>query len=195
MGASERALRKSPLSAFLERILMDISAHLTSSCEADDKNLLIERVGDDYYRELVCESAIDPQVALEREYENSGYDWYHLVDDLGFSKWLFADHWVEPMGGCDCHGGEMTMPWWIPSGQVDLPALVVPRRSPDGETVAYEIKPKSHSFKDDRKYINPKDQGLVLDIHPRGFKHLKNTSTPVWFTEGGFDPLSRTDQS
>jgi len=145
-----------------------------------DYTTLKEKVGADYARELVEESAIDPAVALERGYYMVDRP-FHLVEDLGYPERWFTPWYVsrsKPLPDAEY------MPPSYFDNEVDLPALVIPKRSADNELVIHEIKPYSHSFKDDRKYISPPKQEMVLDIHPRGFKHLKDTSVAVWITEG-----------
>jgi hypothetical protein len=92
-----------------------------------DYTILKGRVGEHYARELVVESAIDPTVALERGY------WVAMnrleLKDLGFT-------YMYP--------------------RIEVPALVIPRRSPDGETTRNQVKPKS-SWKTEKwgKYLFP----------------------------------------
>jgi hypothetical protein len=121
-----------------------------------DYTILKGRVGEHYARELVVESAIDPTVALERGY------WVAMnrleLKDLGFT-------YMYP--------------------RIEVPALVIPRRSPDGETTRNQVKPKS-SWKTEKwgKYLFPPDESMIVDGHPRSLKRLKDPSTPLWITEG-----------
>src|SRR5215217_8159956 len=153
---------------------------LADTTHLRDYTTLKERVGEDYARELVVESAIDSVVALERGYYMVDQP-FHLVEDLGYPHRWFTP-WYESRG--KPVPDIQYMPDSYLDNDVHLPALVIPKRSADNELVIHEIKPYSHSFKDDRKYISPPKQEMVLDIHPRGFKHLKDTSVAVWITEG-----------
>ncbi len=114
------------------------------------------RVGEDYARELVVESAIDPAVALERGY------------------WVAMNRLdLKPLGFTPIYR------------VIDVPALVLPRRSPDGVTTRYQVKSKS-SWKTEKwgKYTFPLEEEMILDVHPRSMEGLKNPETPLWITEG-----------
>jgi hypothetical protein len=121
-----------------------------------DYIILKGRVGEDYARELVHGSAISPTVALERGY------WVAMkrldLKPLGFTRIYRV---------------------------IDVPALVLPRRSPDGVTTRYQVKPKS-SWKTEKwgKYTFPPEEEMILDVHPRSIEGLKNPETPLWITEG-----------
>jgi hypothetical protein len=116
-----------------------------------DYIILKGRVGEDYARELVEESAIDPTVALERGYYMVTQP-YHLVEDLGYPERWFKPWYVsrsKPLPDT-----EYLPPSYF-DNEVWLPALVIPKRSADNERVIHEIKPCDHTFKDDRKYFFP----------------------------------------
>jgi hypothetical protein len=124
---------------------------LADTTHSRDYIILKERVGEDYARELVVESAIDPAVALERGYYMVTYP-FHLVEDLGYPERWFTPWYVsrsKPLPDA-----EYLPPSYF-DNEVHLPALVIPKRSADNERVVHEIKPYSHSFKDDRKYFFP----------------------------------------
>jgi hypothetical protein len=129
---------------------------LADTAHSRDYVVLKGRVGEHFAHELVEESAIDPAVALERGY------WVAMekseLKDLGFT-------YMYP--------------------RIEVPALVIPRRSPDGETTRYQVKPKS-SWKTEKwgKYLFPPDESMIVDVHPRSLKRLKDPSTPLWVTEG-----------
>jgi hypothetical protein len=129
---------------------------LADTTHSRDYIFLKGRVGEDYARELVVESAIDPTVALERGY------WVAMkrleLKDLGFT-------YMYP--------------------RIDVPALVIPRRSPDGETTRYQVKPKS-SWKTEKwgKYTFPPEEEMIVDVHPRSLESFKDPSVPLWVTEG-----------
>ena len=99
---------------------------LADTTHSRDYIILKGRVGEDYARELVVESAIDPAVALERGY------WVAMekleLKDLGFT------HMYR---------------------RIEVPALVIPRRSPDGETTRYQIKPRVPMQTEWGKYLFP----------------------------------------
>jgi hypothetical protein len=121
-----------------------------------DYIILKGRVGEEYARELVVESAIDPAVALERGY------------------WVAMERLdLKPLGFTRTYR------------RIEVPALVIPRRSPDGETTRYQVKPKS-SWKTEEwgKYLFPPDESMIVDVHPRSLKRLKDPSVPLWVTEG-----------
>jgi hypothetical protein len=120
-----------------------------------DYIILKGRVGEDYARELVVESAIDPAVALERGY------WVAMekleLKDLGFT------HMYR---------------------RIEVPALVIPRRSPDGETTRYQIKSRVPMQTEWGKYLFPPHEEMIVDVHPRSLESLKDPSVPLWITEG-----------
>jgi hypothetical protein len=120
-----------------------------------DYLILKGRVGEDYARELVVESAIDPAVALERGY------WVAMnrldLKHLGFTR-IYR--------------------------RIEVPALVIPRRSPDGETTRYQIKPRVPMQTKGGKYLFPPHEEMIVDVHPRSLESLKDPSVPLWVTEG-----------
>jgi Domain of unknown function (DUF3854) len=128
---------------------------LPDTTRSRDYIILKGRVGEDYARELVVESAIDPAVALERGY------WVAMergkLKDLGFT------HMYR---------------------RIEVPALVIPRRSPDGETTRYQIKPRVPMQTEWGKYLFPPHEEMIVDVHPRSLENLKDPSVPLWVTEG-----------
>ena len=121
-----------------------------------DCTTLKENVGEHFAHELVEESAIDPTVALERGY------------------WVAMNRLdLKPLG--------FTRIYRV----IDVPALVIPRRSPDGETTRYQVKPKS-SWRTEKwgKYKFPPEESMIVDVHPRSMESLKDPSVPLWITEG-----------
>jgi hypothetical protein len=127
-----------------------------------DYIILKGRVGEHFARELVVESAIDPAVALERGYRVA-MERLELKD-LGFT-------YMYP--------------------RIEVPALVIPRRSPDGETTRYQIKPRIPMQTKWGKYLFPPEEAMIVDVHPRSMEGLKDPSVPLWVTEGskGADSL------
>jgi hypothetical protein len=120
-----------------------------------DYIVLKGRVGEHFAHELVAESAIDPAVAVERGY------WVAMekleLKDLGFTRMY---------------------------RRIEVPALVIPRRSPDGETTRYQIKPRVPMQTKGGKYLFPHDEEMIVDVHPRSMESLKDPSVPLWVTEG-----------
>src|SRR5215203_5621391 len=128
---------------------------LADTTHSRDYIILKGRVGEDYARELVVESAIDPTVALERGY------WVAMekldLKDLGFT-YMYR--------------------------RIEVPALVIPRRSPDGATTRYQIKPRVPMQTEWGKYLFPPHEEMIVDVHPRCLEGLKDPSVPLWVTEG-----------
>jgi hypothetical protein len=153
---------------------------LADTIHSRDYKFRKEKVGEHFAHELVEESAIDPAVAMERGYYTVKNP-FHLVEDLGYPERWFKPWYVSRIN-------PLPEAQYLPSSFFDneifFPVLVIPKRSADNERVIQEIKPCDHTFKDDRKYFFPPKQEMVLDIHPRGFKHLKDASVAVWITEG-----------
>jgi hypothetical protein len=129
---------------------------LADATHSRDYIILKGRVGEHFAHELVEESAIDPTVALERGY------------------WVAMNRLdLKPLG--------FTRIYRV----IDVPALVIPRRSPDGETTRYQVKPKS-SWRTEKwgKYKFPPEESMIVDVHPRSMESLKDPSVPLWITEG-----------
>jgi hypothetical protein len=125
---------------------------LLDTTHSRDYIILKGRVGEHFAHELVEESAIDPTVALERGCRVAMEKLE--LKDLGFTHMY--------------HG-------------IEVPALVIPRRSPDGETTRYQIKPKpSWKTKKWGKYLLPPEEAMILDVHPRSMEGLKDLSVPLW---------------
>ena len=100
-----------------------------------DYIILKGRVGEAYARELVVASAIDPTVALERGY------------------------WVA-MNRLDLKPLAFTRIYRV----IDVPALVLPRRSPDGATTRYQIKPRVPMQTEWGKYLFPPHEEMIVDV-------------------------------
>ena len=120
-----------------------------------DYTILKGRVGEDYAHELVVESAIDPAVALERGYRLA----MNRLD-------------LKPLGFTRIYR------------RIEVPALVIPRRSPDGETTRYQIKPRVPMQTEWGKYLFPPHEEMIVDVHPRSMEGLRDPSVPLWVTEG-----------
>ncbi len=111
----------------------------------------LREVAGDWARELVVESGIDPDVALERGYHATASA--ERLEAMGFTV-----------------------------AQRRVPALVIPMHSPDGATVAYQIKPR-----DPRrgiKYESPSGSRVVIDLHPRMQDAALDPHTDLFITEG-----------
>ncbi|MDQ3660033.1 MAG: DUF3854 domain-containing protein, partial [Actinomycetota bacterium] len=71
--------------------------------------------------------------------------------------------------------------------QQRVPTLVVPMYSPAGELVTHQIRPdaprKSNKGKP-IKYETPAGSPIRLDVHPSQTERVKETSVPLWITEG-----------
>jgi GNAT superfamily N-acetyltransferase len=139
---------------------------LADTTHSRDYITLKERVEEDYARELVVESAIDPAVALERGY-------WVAIEKLD----------LKPLGFTRTYR------------RIEVPALVIPRRSPDGATTRYQIKPRIPMQTEWGKYLFPHDEEMIVDVHPRSLENLKDPSVPLWVTEGskGGDSLVSQD--
>jgi hypothetical protein len=67
------------------------------------------------------------------------------------------------------------------------PALVVPMYSPAGELVTHQIRPdapRKNKGGQPIKYETPADSPIRLDMHPGQTERAKDTSVPLWITEG-----------
>src|SRR5919107_4550017 len=127
---------------------------LADTTHSRDYIILKGRVGEDYARELVVESGIDPTVALARGY-------WVAMEKLD----------LKPLGFTRTYR------------RIEVPALVIPRRSPDGETTRYQIKPRVPMQTKGGKYLFPHDEEMIVDVHPRSMESLKDPSVPLWVTE------------
>jgi len=61
--------------------------------------------------------------------------------------------------------------------------LVVPMYSPDGETVAYQLRPDKPR-KGGPKYETPSGNSPVVDVHPRMLEEVRHGGGPLLITEG-----------
>ena len=71
--------------------------------------------------------------------------------------------------------------------QQRAPALVVPMYSPAGELATYQIRPDTPRKNDKGKsikYETPSGSPIRLDVHPNQIERVKDTSVPLWITEG-----------
>ena len=67
------------------------------------------------------------------------------------------------------------------------PALVIPMYSPAGELVTHQIRPDAPREDGDGKaikYETPAGYPIRLDVHPSQSERVKDTSVPLWITEG-----------
>jgi hypothetical protein len=77
----------------------------------------------------------------------------------------------------------------LEGSQARVPALVIPIRDVSGEVVFHRIRPdnprpdakRPGRF---RKYEQPQDTLLVLDVPPRTQEHLTDTTRRLWIVEG-----------
>src|SRR5215203_1559140 len=75
------------------------------------------------------------------------------------------------------------------SVQACVPALVIPVRDVSGEVVFHRIRPdnprpdakRPGKF---RKYEQPQDTPIVLDVPPRTYEYLPDRSRRLWIVEG-----------
>jgi hypothetical protein len=68
-----------------------------------------------------------------------------------------------------------------------VPALLIPMYWPTGELVSYQIKPDCPRSDEDGepiKYETPAGSPVRLDVHPSQAGHMKDSSIPLWITEG-----------
>ena len=115
---------------------------------------LVDSVGEDFAGELI-NSAIDPEVALERPYA--------LIEDK--NQLLRLGFQANQLAGLD-------------------KALLIPNRSPDFTTVLYQIKPIWKKPRNGFKYRVPAGAEMIVDVHPRSLKKIDDTDTTLWITEG-----------
>src|SRR5919112_4548461 len=75
------------------------------------------------------------------------------------------------------------------SVQARVPALVIPVRDVSGEVVFHRIRPDDPRPDAERpgrfrKYEQPQDTPIVLDVPSRTYEHLADTSRRFWILEG-----------
>ena len=151
-----------------------------------DTGGFVHRLGTEYERELITESAIDPEVARERgylallrprvNYDNSpvpGIDSREYLRKIGFPTWAIREDYYFP---------GLWIPGWDVTG----------RRTPG------QWKPRNPVPNKDgkrMKYAGAKGQAARLDVHPRWTRDrgqddpalvpwIKDVSRPLWITEG-----------
>jgi hypothetical protein len=112
----------------------------------------LREVAGEWARELVVESGVDPDVALERGYHAT--ESVERLERMGFTR-----------------------------SQYCVSALVVPMRSPDGATVAYQIKARNPR-PGRPKYESPTGGKVVIDMHPRMQDAVLDPRTDLFITEG-----------
>ena len=112
------------------------------------------------YREVVEDSGVAPEVALEQGYRLE-----------------------KTKAGLRREG-------YTSRSQQRVPALVIPRIAPSGERIAPVIKPDSPREIEERgkkrvlKYESVSGSEIRLSVHPRTLKVLRDVAYPLWATEG-----------
>jgi len=118
---------------------------------------LRERLDYPHHRQqLVKESGIAPQIILDRGYRTVKTK--TELKRLGFS-----------------------------TRQQLAPALVIPMYGPTGELATHQIRPDSP--REDRdgkviKYETPARSRVYIDVHPSQAERIKDSTIPLWITEG-----------
>lgn len=71
--------------------------------------------------------------------------------------------------------------------QQRAPALIIPMYSPRGEYVIHQIRPdtpRENNKGKPIKYETPAGSSVRLDVHPSQMERLRDSSVPLWITEG-----------
>ncbi len=70
--------------------------------------------------------------------------------------------------------------------QCSVPGLLIPIKSPTGDTVLYQYRPDEPRIKDGKpvKYETPSGSRMALDVHPFAREMLGDPSVPLFITEG-----------
>jgi hypothetical protein len=108
-------------------------------------------------REIVKDSGIDPDVAMERDY-------YLEKTKIGLERLGFKRS--------QAHAPAMVIPRFGPSGE-EIP----PQSKPDSPG----LNPKKGK---PRKYETPAGSSVRLSVHPRTVKVLRDVRYPLWIVEG-----------
>ena len=107
-------------------------------------------------RQLLEESAIVPEVVVERGYRTVKIE--AEVKKLGFSS-------VQQLAPA------LLIPMYSPTGEIATHQIKpdAPRKDKRGKIIKYET---------------PTGSGICLDVHPSQIERLKDPSVPLWVTEG-----------
>jgi Domain of unknown function (DUF3854) len=70
--------------------------------------------------------------------------------------------------------------------QCNVPGLLLPIYAPSGEISLYQFRPDEPRIKDGRpvKYETPSRSRMALDVHPFAREKLRDSSVPLFITEG-----------
>lgn len=123
---------------------------------------------DHHVKELVEQSAIDPQVVKERGYRTIGRPTPN--DDRPRQE-------LKRLG----------IPTWATSEDWYFPGLLIPMYRATGERIAAQWKPRTPvSNRDGKamKYASVKGHTNRIDVHPRNRDKVVDPSVPLWITEG-----------
>ena len=115
-------------------------------------------LSDDHRRELEQHSAIHSDVVAERGYETITAQRSAELTALGIH---------------------------VRSRDV-FPGLLLPMFRATGERISTQFKPAKPLTLKRRtiKYLSPRGQPNHVDIHPRNRERIRDTSVPLWITEG-----------
>ena len=160
--------------------------NVSTNASRPDRDRFLSTLGPEYERELITESAIDPDVAAERgyrallrprvNYDNSpivGIDSREFLARLGFPTWATRENYYFPG-------------LWLPGWDVDG------RRTP-GQWKPRNPVPDRNGRR--MKYATAKGSSARLDVHPRWTRdrgaddpallpYIKDVAEPLWITEG-----------
>jgi P4 family phage/plasmid primase-like protien len=129
---------------------------------------------DEHQRELLIESAIDPQVIAERGYRTAGLP---TPADEG------------PRLELEAAG----IPGWAIRERWNFPGLIIPWYRATGERTGIQYKPRSPITIDGkpRRYASPRGQASTIDVHPRWtvldpgvLPPIRDVKRPLHITEG-----------
>ncbi len=117
----------------------------------------------EYHFEILKESAINPEVILERHYRTV------YMDDNG-PKLLRS----------------LAIPSWARDNPDCYPGLLIPLYRASGELISYQYRPDvlQEIEGKKRKYANPSGKANVIDVHPRNIERVRDPTTRLWITEG-----------
>lgn len=107
-------------------------------------------------RQLLQESAIAPEVVMERGYRTVQTE--AELKGFGFSS-------VQQLAPA------LLIPMYSPAGEIATHQIKPdsPRKDKRGKAIKYET---------------PKGSGICLDVHPSQIERLKDPTVPLWITEG-----------
>lgn len=134
---------------------------------------------DNHLRELVSESAIDPDVIAERGYRSISRP---SVNDQRPRDEL----------------SRLGVPTWATSEDWNFPGLLIPQYRATGELISHQFKPASPVTDRDgkkRRYASIRGHASVIDVHPRWSRDrgvedpalvpvIRDVNTTLYITEG-----------